>query len=160
MQRPVTAISNPFNNDSGLVAACNGHPDHGRSNLPSGFIDEPSDGLDARALFGDEEATEPDPDEIDTVRIIPTLAGEEPDASILERAEPINSPSEADLEPIESESQDETIEIIIPRTPPPPPELLARLKEVHKRRQFSFSPRFQLMPWWIIEQISAFRGRI
>ena len=51
-------------------------PPDGRSNLPSGFIDEPTDGWDARALFGADLDPEPDQDEIDTVRIIPMLAGE------------------------------------------------------------------------------------
>ena len=159
MQRQITPISDQFNDDFGLVAACNGHLDHGRSNLPSGFIDEPTDGWDARALFGDDVEPEPDQDEIDTVRIIPMLAGEEPDPSILERAEPIQSPAIEASAPTESDSNDETIEIIITKIPAPPPELLARLKEIHRRGRFSLSPTVQLKPWWIVEQLARFCGR-
>lgn len=134
-------------------------PTDGRSNLPPAFLDEPTGGWDARALYGDDQELEPDQDEIDTVRIIPMLAGEEPDASLLERAEPIQSPAIEDPMPTESDSTDETVEILITKTPPLPPELLARLRELHRRGRFSLSPTLQLKPWWLVEQLARFCRR-
>lgn len=55
---------------------------------------------------------------------------------------------------------DETVEIQIPRTPPPGPDVLLRWQEVHRRagfrvraclRRWQGQPAAPIMAWWVIE---------
>ena len=171
MQHPNPPLSPDSPSLLRQTASCLPGPSHEPSNLPSGFLDEPTEGWDARELFGDEAPVArcsskpaPDEDDIPTVKRVLVVEALEPDPGLLSRAEPV-SPLPVPETPADevgnsvppdpdagAPSADEVVELIITTTPLPPPNLLARLQQLHRRKS--------LLPWWLIEQCHALAGRI
>jgi len=150
----ITNIASQKSDATTTIYAQTDHTAVSSAQLPSGFLPE---------------SDEPDPDDIETVRIPLMIAGEEPDDELLARAEALppcdiggldagdvgqqaigglrllGAGHDVSQQPGTSQSLSETHLLALPN-------LFTRLKEIHRRTS--------LLPWWIIEPCHALAGRI
>ena len=135
-----TNVTNQKSDATTTVYAQTGHAAVSGAQLPSGFLPE---------------SGEPDPDDIDTVRIPLMIAGEEPDDELLARAEPIeqpgslqSAPTVPELPELELDLDDETVEIKLTTEPPAPPALLEGLRQAHENAGFRLA--FRIPPIGVV----------